>query len=125
MFSIGFTELLLIAVITLLVVGPEKLPETIRVITINLAKLKRFWQSAKRDVEREVGMDEIRREIHNAEVMEHLERIQKTNFNPLDDGGETGLNPKSPDDKKPGTEPPSTTDNEKSIHERRPESDAD
>lgn len=125
MFSIGFTELLLIAVITLLVVGPEKLPETIRVITINLAKLKRFWRNAKRDVEREVGMDEIRREIHNAEVMEHLERIQKTNFDPLDDGGDTGLNQTPTGEKKPDAGPPSTTDNEKSIHERRPESDAD
>ncbi len=78
MFGISFAELLLIAVILLLVVGPEKLPETVRAISINLAKLRRFWSHARREIEREVGMDDIRREIHNAEVMAQLEETKKT-----------------------------------------------
>lgn len=132
MFSIGFTELLLIAVVTLLVVGPEKLPETVRAITIQLSKIKRFWQNAKREVEREVGMDEIRREIHNAQVMEHLERAQKMNFKNMEEFGDTGLEKDSTKQEKPKSEPTADESNEpapdtdnNTIHERRPESDAD
>ena len=72
MFSIGFAELLVIAVIMLLVVGPERLPDTIRTISVNLAKFRRYWSRTKRELEQELGLDDIRREIHNAEVLEHL-----------------------------------------------------
>jgi sec-independent protein translocase protein TatB len=77
MFSIGFAELLVIAVITLLVVGPERLPETIRFISLHLAKFRRYWQGARRDIEKELGLDDLRREIHNAEVIEHLKETKK------------------------------------------------
>jgi len=136
MFSIGFAELLLIAVVTLLIVGPEKLPETVRAITIQLSKIKRFWQNAKREVEREVGMDEIRREIHNAQVMEHLERAKKMNFKQLEEFGDTGLekdaSKNKDNDQEPKPEPsaddsgePAPDTDNNTIHERRPKPDAD
>lgn len=84
MFSIGFAELLVIAVITLLVVGPERLPETIRFISLNLAKFKRYWQSTRRDLEKDLGLDDLRREIHNAAVLEHLEETKKKLNKPLE-----------------------------------------
>jgi|GEM_PF-1230569 sec-independent protein translocase protein TatB len=84
MFSIGFAELLVIAVITLLVVGPERLPETIRFISLNVAKFRRYWQSTRRDIEKDLGLDELRREIHNAAVMEHLEETKKKLNKPLE-----------------------------------------
>lgn len=74
MLSIGFAELLVIAVITLLVVGPERLPETIRFFSITLSKFRRYWRGARRDIEQELGIDDLRREIHNAEVMERLQQ---------------------------------------------------
>ncbi len=77
MFSIGFAELLVIAVIILLVVGPERLPETIRFVSINIAKFRRYWQSTRREIEKDLGLDDLRREIHNAAVMEHLEETKK------------------------------------------------
>ncbi|MBT5331735.1 MAG: twin-arginine translocase subunit TatB [Porticoccaceae bacterium] len=89
MFSIGFAELLVIAVITLLVVGPERLPETIRFVTLNLAKFKRYWQSTRRDIEKDLGLADIRREIHNAAVMEHLEETKKKLNKPLESLTET------------------------------------
>lgn len=73
MFSIGFFELLIIAVMMLLVFGPERLPGAIRTFVYNFAKFKRSWQTARREFEQELGMDEIRREIHNAQIMENLE----------------------------------------------------
>lgn len=86
MFSIGFAELLVIAVITLIVVGPERLPETIRFVSLNVAKFRRYWQSTRRDIEKDLGLDDLRREIHNAAVMEHLEEAKKNLNKPLDIG---------------------------------------
>ena len=76
MFGIGFFELLVIAVLGLLVFGPEKLPEAIRTFAFALARARRSWQSTRRELEQELGMDEIRREIHNVQIMETIEQSQ-------------------------------------------------
>lgn len=76
MLSIGFFEILVIAVIGLLVFGPEKLPDAIRTLVIGVTKVKRALNNTRRDLEQELGMDEIRREIHNAQIMEDLELIK-------------------------------------------------
>lgn len=74
MFGIGFFELLVIAVLGLLVFGPEKLPDAIRTLAFGLAKAKRTWLSTRRELEQELGMDDIRREIHNAQIMSDIEK---------------------------------------------------
>ncbi len=127
MFGIGFSELLLIAVVTLLVVGPEKLPETIRSLSLKLARLKRMWNNAKTDLEREVGMDEIRRETHPPPVMENLERVRKMRLESLEDNGDTGLKRVAPDNRIQADTAPadSTPDTPSDSHVRRQESDAD
>lgn len=76
MFGIGFFEILVIAVLGLLVFGPEKLPEAIRTFAFGFSKLKRSWQTTRRELEQELGMDEIRREIHNAQIMEEMKEIK-------------------------------------------------
>lgn len=76
MFGIGFFELLVIAVLGLLIFGPEKLPDAIKTFAYGLSKAKRAWQSTRRELEQELGMDEIRREIHNAQIMEDLEKLK-------------------------------------------------
>ena len=76
MFGIGFFEILVIAVLGLLVFGPEKLPEAIRTFVIGFTKAKRTWTATRRELEQELGMDEIRREIHNAQVMADMEKIK-------------------------------------------------
>lgn len=75
MFGIGFFEILVIAVLGLLVFGPEKLPEAIRTFAFGFSKAKRTWQATRRELEQELGMDDIRREIHNAQIMENLEKM--------------------------------------------------
>ena len=65
MFDIGFSELLIIAVLTLIVMGPERLPETVRTITLWLGRLRQFLSAARTEIEDEVGVDEIRRQLHN------------------------------------------------------------
>ena len=73
MFDIGFIELLLIAVVGLLVLGPERLPVAIKTIALYGGRLKRAYHGVKADIEREIGADEIRQQLHNEEIMQTLE----------------------------------------------------
>jgi len=73
MFDIGFSELLVIAVITLIVMGPERLPETVRTISLWIGRLKQMISSARSELESEVGMGEVRRQLHNEKILRDLE----------------------------------------------------
>ena len=72
MFDIGFLELLVIALITLVVMGPERLPETIRTLSLWCGRLKQLWAKARSEIETEVGMDDIRHQLHNEQVLKEL-----------------------------------------------------
>ncbi len=78
MFDIGFPELLLVSLVALLVIGPEKLPETIRAISLWVGRLQRSVRRIRRDIENEIGADEIRAQLHNEGVMEDLERAKNS-----------------------------------------------
>ena len=60
MFDMGFTELLLIGIVALVVIGPEKLPGVARTAGKYLTRLKRFMTNVKADVESELRADELR-----------------------------------------------------------------
>ena len=68
--------MLLILVVSLLVLGPEKLPEAARSLAKFLAKWRLTFNRIKTDVETEIGMEDIRRELHNEEVMREIGRIE-------------------------------------------------
>ena len=72
----GLFEILLIAVVTLLVVGPERMPEAVRSTALTIGRIKRMFNNAKAEVEKQVGADEIRMQLHNEEVMASLERVK-------------------------------------------------
>lgn len=72
MFDIGFAELLLLAVIALLVLGPDRLPGAIRTASLWLGKLRRSFNEVKAEIEREIDADEIKRELHNNSIMQQL-----------------------------------------------------
>ncbi|MCZ6852923.1 MAG: Sec-independent protein translocase protein TatB [Gammaproteobacteria bacterium] len=76
MFDIGFPELVLIAVVGLLVIGPERLPETLRTLGLWLGRMRRSFAKVKNEIEAEIGMDEVRRQLHNESVMEEMKRIE-------------------------------------------------
>lgn len=73
MFDIGFSELLLIAVVGLIVIGPKRLPETVRFAGFWLGRLRRNISRARTDMEREFGLDEVRRDLYNQELLGQLE----------------------------------------------------
>ena len=77
MFDIGGFELLLIAVVGLLVIGPERLPETLRTLGLWLGRLRRSFTAVKTEIEKEIGMDEVKRQLHNEAVMEEMQRIER------------------------------------------------
>jgi len=65
MFDIGFAELLIIGVVGLLVIGPERLPGTIRTVSVWVNKFRRSFNEIR---------DEVRQELHNDEVMQELKK---------------------------------------------------
>jgi len=77
MFDIGFSELLVIGVIALVVMGPERLPETVRTISLWIGRMKQKLSSARQELENEVGMDEIRRQLQNEKIMRDLDAVKE------------------------------------------------
>ncbi len=63
MFGLGFTEILLIAVVALLFIGPDKLPDTMKTIARSLGKLKRMVDDTKSTLEEELRVDDLRQEV--------------------------------------------------------------
>jgi sec-independent protein translocase protein TatB len=61
MFDIGFTELMVIGVVALIVIGPERLPRVARTAGALLGRLQRYVADVKADINREVELDELRK----------------------------------------------------------------
>lgn len=78
MFDIGFFELLVIAVVGLVVIGPERLPSAIRAGALWWGRMKRSIRETRTELERQLGADDIRRELHNEEVMRSLEALRNS-----------------------------------------------
>jgi sec-independent protein translocase protein TatB len=74
MFDIGFTEMLLVAIVGLLVIGPERLPETIRTCSKWLARLKQGYSKLKAEVERELGTDELQAQLRSESITSSFEK---------------------------------------------------
>ncbi|PYB98348.1 MULTISPECIES: Sec-independent protein translocase protein TatB [Pseudomonas] len=81
MFGISFSELLLVGLVALLVLGPERLPGAARTAGLWVGRLKRSFNAIKQEVEREIGADEIRRQLHNEHILS-LEQEARKIFNP-------------------------------------------
>ena len=77
MFDIGFPELLVILLVGLVVVGPDKLPHLIKSLTKGFRTIKSYLNQTRSQLERSVGMDEIRQDLHNEKIMENLKETQK------------------------------------------------
>ena len=68
MFDIGFAELVIIAVVGLLVIGPERLPGAIRTGSVWLNRIRRGFNDIKQ---------EVKQELHNDAVMEELRKTEE------------------------------------------------
>lgn len=77
MSDIGFSELLLLLAIALIVIGPQRLPEAARFLGYWIGRLRRTLQHARRDMERDLGIEDVRREVHNQLLLEELEKERR------------------------------------------------
>ncbi len=107
MFDIGFLEIILIAVVMLLVVGPERLPRVARTAGLWVGKMRGFMSSVKADIDRELATEELKKALAKQAAAPELEElIDAVSGDPLQAGeakapGKTGLQ-SSPD--KPSTD---------------------
>jgi sec-independent protein translocase protein TatB len=110
MFDVGFAELLLLALVGLLVLGPERLPRVARTLGGLTRKARSSWLNLKRSIEAEMRAEELK---------EPLRRFQdevKTGVDQFKSGLESGLQPGSKpaqtgaDESPPAAEPPTDRD---------------
>lgn len=105
MFDIGFSELLLIAVVALVVMGPQRLPQAMRTLALWWGRARQIFGNLRRDLENEVGMDDIRRQLHNEKILRELkesteafERPKATTLEDVYSSPEGNENSTSPND---------------------------
>ena len=111
MFDIGFLELLVIAAVGLVVIGPQRLPGVVRNISLWIGRLRRSINNIKRGIESEFQLDEVRRQLHNEEIMKQLNASKQDIENAVSDiaPGDHGYEPLPRDEE----QPPSDSDNKK------------
>jgi sec-independent protein translocase protein TatB len=61
MFDIGFTELMVIGLVALVVIGPERLPRVARTLGHLAGRLQRYVADVKSDINREIELDELKK----------------------------------------------------------------
>ena len=81
MFDIGFTEILIVGVVALIVLGPERLPTALRTLGLWVGKIKRTLGSVQKEISDELRVEEMRRAAK--EQQENLESGMKTMQRPF------------------------------------------
>ena len=61
MFDVGFSELMVIGIVALVVIGPERLPKVARTVGLLLGRLQRYVSDVKADINREMQLDELKK----------------------------------------------------------------
>lgn len=74
MFDVGFSELVLIGVVALVVLGPERLPGAARTVGAVVRRARASWASVKAEVEREIAAEEIKRSVRDAAAAADVQR---------------------------------------------------
>ncbi len=75
MFDIGFSELMLIALVGLIVIGPERMPKVARTVGHLLGRLQRYVGEVKADINREMQLEELKKlQSQVAEQAQDMER---------------------------------------------------
>ena len=78
MFDIGFLEIIIIAVVGLLVIGPERLPEVARTAGRWLGRVRRFVGNVKADIDREIQQEEIKKALERDAGLDEIKQIMNT-----------------------------------------------
>ena len=65
MFEVGFTEIIMVALVALLVVGPERLPELVRTTGRWIGRFQRIAREMRTEFDRDIGREELTRLQHD------------------------------------------------------------
>lgn len=85
MFDVGFWEILLILVLALVIIGPERLPGAARKAGFFVGKARRYIEGVRSEVEQELDVNEFKRMLHNQEVQ--INELQQQLKSGVDDVG--------------------------------------
>jgi sec-independent protein translocase protein TatB len=81
LFQIGFLEILIIFIFGLIIVGPKRLPEVSKTIIKFYKRIENKFVGFKKDIEDDIGADELKKDVFNELRLEELEK----NKEPIDD----------------------------------------
>lgn len=121
MFDIGFSEMIVIAIVALVVIGPERLPKVARTAGHLLGRLQRYVSDVKADINREMQIDELKR--LQAEVQESARSVEQSVTSQLQAVQQSAQvardvvlgSPPPADDSPPAVQPPAIPDSASSL----------
>jgi sec-independent protein translocase protein TatB len=73
LFQIGFLEILIIFILGLVIVGPKRLPEVLKILIKFYKRIENKLNTFKKDLEEDIGADELKKDVFNELRMEELE----------------------------------------------------
>ena len=88
MFDVGFSEMMVIAVVALIVIGPERLPKVARTIGHLVGRMNRYVSDVKADINREMELEELRK--FKEQFQDTAQSVEQTIHKELE-GARTGL----------------------------------
>ncbi len=75
MFDVGFSEMVVIAIVALIVIGPERLPAVARTVGTLLGRIRRYTSDVKAEVNRELQLEEVRK--MQRDLAEQAQKLEK------------------------------------------------
>ncbi len=88
MFDVGFSEIALLLIIGLLVLGPERLPRVARTLGLYVRKARQSWYAVKADIDRELAAEEVKKTLLDPaslqQPMQELEALKEELSKPVD-----------------------------------------
>ena len=78
MFQIGFLEILIIIILGLIIIGPKRLPEVLKILIKFYKRIEIKLSDFKKDIEEDIGTDELKKDVFNELRMEELENNKET-----------------------------------------------
>ena len=81
MFQVGFLEIAIILILGLLIIGPQRLPDVVKIVLNFYKKVQKQISNLKSDLEEDIGTEEIKKDVFNEMRMEELDLFDKSDKN--------------------------------------------
>ena len=81
MFQVGFLEIVIILILGLLIIGPQRLPDVVKTVLKFYKKVQKQISNLKNDLEEDIGTEEIKKDVFNEMRMEELDLFDKSDKN--------------------------------------------